>query len=107
MSGQGYAVGENAWGICGRSGKRMLLKDMVEDGDIPGLLVSPEWYEPEHPQERPVEAYDAQALRRTAPDTDKVGHTTRVGREYDITNDRIEKEPYAIATMGRIGYTVS
>ena len=61
-----YARGDRAWGICKRSGRRMLLKDLVEDDQIPGLLVDPEWYEPRHPQEFPVSLIDPEAIWRPA-----------------------------------------
>jgi hypothetical protein len=53
------ARGSRAIGFCQRSGIKMLLKDMVEDGHIRGLMVHPDWWEPRHPQE-----YD---LRRDDP----------------------------------------
>lgn len=43
---------KKAYGECGRSGKRVPLADMVEDGYIPGLLVARDWYEPPHPQDQ-------------------------------------------------------
>lgn len=68
---QKYARGERAWGECGRSGKRVLRKDMVEDGQRRGLLVAQEWYEPRHPQERVKNVTDAEALYKPAPDQSK------------------------------------
>jgi hypothetical protein len=46
----------------------MRYQDLVEDGHIPGLLVHPDWYEPRHPQELPVDTADAVALYRPAPE---------------------------------------
>lgn len=40
------------YGYCQRSGKRVPRRLMVEDGDIPGMMVAPDWYEPEHPQKK-------------------------------------------------------
>ena len=65
-----YATGKYAMGICARSGRKMKLCDMVEDGNYPGLLVDPDWRDIKHEQERPVDVSDAEALRRPAPDTD-------------------------------------
>lgn len=42
----------------------MRYVDLVEDGQIPGLLVHPGWYEPRHPQEIPVDTSDAVVLWR-------------------------------------------
>lgn len=65
-----YAKGKFAVGICARSGIKMRLLDMVEDGYKPGLMVHPAWRDEKHPQERPVKATDPQALKRPAPDVD-------------------------------------
>lgn len=65
-----YARGTHAVGICARSGRKMLLRDMVSDGNLPGLMVDPSWRDIKHPQEKPVDATDASALRRHAPDID-------------------------------------
>lgn len=63
-----YARGTRAWGICQRSGARFLLRDLIEDGRYPGLLVHPTWWEDKHPQETPVDVSDPIALRRPSPD---------------------------------------
>ena len=65
-----YAKGTHAVGICARSGRKMLLRDMVPDGQNPGLLVDPDWRDIKHEQERPLDVSDATALRRPAPDID-------------------------------------
>lgn len=64
-----YAKGSRAWGECRRSGKRLLLRDMVRDGQFPNMLVAPDWYEPRHPQERLISAGDGVALYNPAPET--------------------------------------
>jgi hypothetical protein len=46
----------------------MRYRDLVEDGHIAGLLVHPDWWEPKHPQEIPVEVTDPIALYRPAPE---------------------------------------
>lgn len=46
----------------------MKYRDLVEDGHIEGLLVHPDWWEPKHPQEIPVEVTDPIALYRPAPE---------------------------------------
>lgn len=51
-----------------RSGQKMPYSDLVEDGQIPGLLVHPDWYEPRHPQELPVDTSDAITLWRPSPE---------------------------------------
>ena len=46
----------------------MRYRDLVEDGHVPGLLVHPDWWEPKHPQEIPVQIDDPIALYRPAPE---------------------------------------
>lgn len=43
-------LGRNQVGICQRSGKKVRRADLVEDGQVKGLLVAKEWWEPYHPQ---------------------------------------------------------
>lgn len=66
-----YARGDKAWGECGRSGKRVRLNAMVEDGQIEGLLVAPEWYERKHPLETLQDVDDPVALAEPAPEISK------------------------------------
>lgn len=63
-----FAQGKNAIAECQRSGQKMRYQDLVEDGHIPRLLVHPDWYEPRHPQELPVDTSDAVALWWPAPE---------------------------------------
>lgn len=63
-----YASGKNAVGICARSGRKMLLKDMVSDGQYPNMLVDPDWFEGRHPQELLPKVSDPVGLYRPAPD---------------------------------------
>jgi hypothetical protein len=65
---QKYARGARAWGICGRSGKKMLLRYMVFDGRFPNMRVDPEWYESKHPQEYLPKVEDPVALYRPSPE---------------------------------------
>lgn len=67
MSGR-YAKGRHALAECQRSGQKMRYRDLVEDGHVPGLLVHPDWWEPQHPQEIPVSVDDPVALYRPAPE---------------------------------------
>lgn len=68
MAGRQYAKGRNAIAECQRSGQKMRYRDLVEDGHVAGLLVHPDWWEPKHPQEIPVEVDDPIALFRPAPE---------------------------------------
>lgn len=78
-----YARGSRAWGMCARSGIRMLLKDMVED-PLTHLLVHPDWAEP--PLMRPpIDISDGVALERPAPDTDVIGSEVFISTLTDAT----------------------
>jgi hypothetical protein len=62
-------LGRGQVGICQRSGKKVRREDLVEDGQVKGLLVDKYWYEPYHPQllPPPMRA-DGIAHLRPAPD---------------------------------------
>lgn len=63
-----YAKGNRAWGICGRSGKRALLKDLEFDGRYPNMRVLREWWEPRDPLEKLDRIEDPLTLWRPAPE---------------------------------------
>ena len=65
-----YARGRKAWGHCARSGRRMLLRDMVRDGYYPSLRVDPAWRDEAHPQERLPAVEDPVVLRDPTGDLD-------------------------------------
>lgn len=67
MSRQRYAAGKHAVGECARSGRKMLLRDMVSDGYYPNLLVDPAWREEKHPQEYLPKIEDPTSLYRPSP----------------------------------------
>lgn len=60
-------IGQGVIGYCARSGKKMLLSEMVEDGYYPGLLVDPEWRDAEHPLDTPTIFVDETVVDRPAP----------------------------------------
>lgn len=64
-----YATGKRAVGICARSGRKMLLKDMVKDERL-GLMMDPAEADIKHPVEKPVKLDDAITLKRPAPNTE-------------------------------------
>jgi hypothetical protein len=65
-----FARGKHALGQCGRCGGRAPYRQLVSDGDKPGLRVHPWCRDIVHPQEKPVRTDDATALRHPAPDLD-------------------------------------
>lgn len=84
-----YASGSKAWGICGRSGQRMLLKDMIFDGRFPAMRVHPAWWEPKDPLEYAPKLEDPIALWRAAPEdfpmTPPVLEVEQSGIPIDLT----------------------
>lgn len=95
--GSAYAKGKWALGECRRSGRKMLLRNMVADGYYPNLIVDPEWYEPKHPQESLPKVRDPVSLFRPAPDQDRVSATVRlkdtVASGYSLANVTFEITP--------------
>jgi len=83
--GSAYAKGKWALGECRRSGRKMLLRNMVADGYYPNLIVDPEWYEPKHPQESLPKVRDPVSLFRPAPDQDRSDATVRLDDNQLVT----------------------
>lgn len=81
---QKYAKGSRAWGICGRSGKKTLLREMVFDGRFPNLRVDPDWWEDKHPQEFLPKVEDPTALYRPSPEV-IAGPTTPVNTASQVS----------------------
>ena len=79
MARGAYAKGKWALGECARSGRKMLLRNMIADGYYPNLIVDPHWYEPKHPQEALPSLKDPVTLFRPAPDRDQSGAVIRLG----------------------------
>jgi len=66
----GFAEGKKAWGMCRRCGLRALLKELVSDGEKPGLLVHSDCRDMLHPTKKTFNPEDRMVLRRPSPDTD-------------------------------------
>jgi hypothetical protein len=89
--GSAYAKGKWALGECRRSGRKMLLRNMIADGYYPNLIVDPEWYEPKHPQESLPKVRDPTSLFRPAPDQDKSDATVRLDGKQVATGFTLGK----------------
>lgn len=98
-----FAQGKQAWGECQRSGIKMLLKDMVEDGYQKGLMVHPDFYEAPHPQDTPARAGEGIALRRPAPPQNRFRAVISLPL-YDVMNDSL-KDSFPLGTaLGRVSF---
>ena len=58
------------YGECNRCGDRVKLSRMVKDGQMRGLLVCPDCYDPRHPQDVPL-ALKAERHEIPAPELSK------------------------------------
>lgn len=103
MAGRQYAKGRRAIAECQRSGQKMFYRDLVEDGHVAGLLVHPDWWEPKHPQEIPVEVDDPIALFRPAPE---ISIPTGYGDPENLDGGTTPTTPTAPVT-GTIATTMS
>ena len=63
-----FAKGKYAKGRDARTGDKVNYKDMVSDGQFPGLRVTPDSRDIKHPVEKPFDAEEGIALRFPAPD---------------------------------------
>lgn len=84
--------GKLAWGVCHRTGMRYLLKDLVEDGENPGLLVHKNYYDPRHPQRDPIYLKDSTQLDRATGDIDRVHVIVYLGRLQDPFGDEVIRD---------------
>ncbi len=102
MSRGAYARGKWALGECARSGRKMLLRNMVADGYYPNLIVDPQWYEPKHPQESLPSLKDPVSLFRPAPDRSNVGATLRLDNRQSVFSGYELSSPAINATTAPI-----
>jgi len=57
-------LGRGQIAICGRSGEKIFASELVRDGRLTSLLVSPEWADPAQPQERPYVPMDLEGTAK-------------------------------------------
>ena len=100
-----YASGKRAWGECARSGRRVKLNSMVRDGYRPRILVAPEDYDPEEPQEHSIPNRDAAGLLNPAPDNERIPHTI-TWPIYDISSDATLTSLRENEYIGNIVYSI-
>jgi hypothetical protein len=65
------AVGAKAWGECQRCAFRYLLRELRNDGYIPGLIVCKYCWDGAQEQEKPVSTAEIIGLRRPSPEISK------------------------------------
>ncbi len=53
MAARPRLLGRGQIALCQRSGEKIFASELVRDGRLKSLLVSPEWADEAHPQERP------------------------------------------------------
>ena len=94
-----YARGKKSYAISDRSGLRVRYSKLKTTWD--GLRVSPEDWEPKHPQLTPAKnVVDATALFNPRPDTDPENAAVFIGFTQDWTID-----PRLLPSVGVVGFS--
>jgi|TARA_R110001583_G_scaffold90981_1_gene232995 hypothetical protein len=97
-----YARGKKSKAISDRSGLRVKYTELKTTWD--GLRVSPEDWEPKHPQLTPAKnVIDATALFNPRPDTDPENVSFFVGYMYDPFLDPRERPTVGVNSFGGVG----
>ena len=97
-----YARGKRSLALSDRGGLRVKYTDLKTTWD--GLRVSPEDWEPKHPQLTPAKnVVDATALFNPRPDNDPENVTFFVGYNYDIFTPIQQRPPVGVPGKGSIG----
>lgn len=97
-----YARGKKSLALSDRGGLRVKYTDLKTTWD--GLRVSPEDWEPKHPQLTPAKnVVDATALFNPRPDNDPENVTFFVGYNYDIFTPIQQRPPVGVPAKGSIG----
>jgi len=100
-----YARGTHAVGHCAKSGRKMLLRNMVED-PFSGLMVDPAWAdEKERRVTYPTD--DPEALFKPAPDLDSPGETVNIGRLFVVATGVIVPVLRVQYALGNVTVTVA
>ena len=93
---------QEPWGICQRSGLRVPLSRLVNDGQVPALRVDPRWRDEKHPQETPTPVREELAVMHAAPERDNpidfqdgfvvVREGELIGDTLLLINDEVEDQ---------------
>jgi len=98
-----YARGKKSYAISDRSGLRVRYSKLKTTWD--GLRVSPEDWEPKHPQLTPAKnVVDATALFIGRPDTDPENVAVFIGFTQDWTIDPRLLPPIGVPAIGGTGF---
>jgi hypothetical protein len=99
-----YARGKKSYAISDISGLRVKYTKLKTTWD--GLRVSPEDYEPKHPQLTPAKnVVDATALFNGRPDNDPENVVVYIGFTQDWTIDPRLRPSVGVSSIGNIGYS--
>ena len=97
-----YAKGKKSYAISDRSGLRVRYSKLKTTWD--GLRVSPEDWEPKHPQLTPAKnVVDATALFNGRPDTDPENVAVFIGFTQDWTIDPRLRPPVGVPAFAHVG----
>lgn len=99
-----YASGKKSQAISDRSGLKVPYTDLKTTWD--GLRVSPEDWEPKHPQLTPAKnVVDATALFNPRPDTDPENVDIFIGYNFDPFIDPRQRPGVGVHGQGAIGFS--
>lgn len=99
-----YAKGKKSLAICDRSGLRVKYTDLKTTWD--GLRVSPDQWEPKHPQLTPRKnVIDATALFDARPNRDPENVEIFIGYNYDPFIDPRQRPEIGVGSLGTVGFS--
>ena len=67
------------WGVCQRTERKVPLRDLVEDGEIRGLLVTRDDADRDHSQKYVRAIHDPTPIHRPSPQTESESVSLRIG----------------------------
>ena len=98
---------QRVFGYCMRTSRRVYLNRLVEDGELPGLLVAPRDADDEHPQKILKPLGPDLPIRRPAPPYASIGTTVRQGEQGDPSDGSALTNPTASTAVTGVTITVS
>jgi hypothetical protein len=96
-----------AWGVCQRTERKVKLSDLIEDGEIPGLLVNRNDADKPHPQRRLMQIPPDLPPTRPSPPLDAEHATVKIGNNGDPLTGQAILNPAVIAAVTGVTVTVS
>jgi hypothetical protein len=96
-----------AWGVCQRTDRKVPLDRIIEDGEIPGLLVDRNDADKPHPQRRLMQIPPDLPPTRPSPPLDAEHATVKIGNNGDPLTGQAILNPAVIAAVTSVTVTVT